>query len=270
MPYGVAELPLLKGTNGADILTAGTSAADLIQGLGGADTLNGLGGGDTMQGGPGNDTYVVDSPFDKTIELLNQGLDTVKSTVSRPLGAHLENLTLLGAANINGTGNGLANTITGNNGRNTLNGGLGNDKLDGKGGIDSLNGSAGNDTVDGGLAKDVLTGGGGFDTFVFSTKPSAVNFDRITDFSAPFDTFKLVNFDGVNFTHTATAAEFFVGTKAHDANDRIIYDKVHGVVYFDEDGLIGGPFDDAAVRVAVVNPGTNLTAADFMYQVFAH
>ncbi len=249
VPYSVAELPLLKGTNGADTLTAGTSGADLLQGLGGSDILNGLGGGDTMQGGPGSDTYVVDNPFDKTIELLNQGLDTVKSTVTRALGAHLENLTLLGTKAINGAGNALPNTIVGNNARNVLNGAAGNDKLDGGKGNDLVNGGAGNDRVDGGLGLDVLAGAAGADTFVFSTKLGATNVDRISDFNPVADTFLLVNFDGVNFTHKATAAEFFVGTKAHDANDRIIYDKVHGVVYFDEDGLIGPPRPSAPIRL---------------------
>ena len=41
----------------------------------------------------------------------------------------VENLTLLGTGNINGTGNALNNVITGNAGANVLNGGGGNDTL---------------------------------------------------------------------------------------------------------------------------------------------
>ena len=65
-----------------------------------------------MQGGVGNDIYVVDNAFDATIETVavGGGTDPVQSSVTRTLGANLENLTLTGAAAINGTGNRLANT----------------------------------------------------------------------------------------------------------------------------------------------------------------
>ena len=43
----------------------------------------------------------------------------------------VENLTLLGTGNINGTGNALNNVITGNAGTNVLNGGAGADNMRG-------------------------------------------------------------------------------------------------------------------------------------------
>jgi Ca2+-binding RTX toxin-like protein len=66
------------------------------------------------------------------IEANNPGIDLVSSTVSYNLaGQFIENLTLTGSGNINGYGNGLANTLTGNSGNNILNGGVGTDTMAG-------------------------------------------------------------------------------------------------------------------------------------------
>ncbi len=60
---------------------------------------------DTLIGGLGNDTYIVDNVADVTTEAANAGTDTVQSSVTWTLAANVENLTLTGAAAINGTGN---------------------------------------------------------------------------------------------------------------------------------------------------------------------
>ncbi|MDX2276138.1 MAG: calcium-binding protein [Hyphomonadaceae bacterium] len=109
------------------------------------NVLNGRGGADVMEGGAGDDTYVVDNDGDETNEGVNAGTDTVQSSITRTLGANLENLTLTGALAINGTGNTANNEITGNNAANVLIGGGANDVLVGAGGADTLNGGAGND-----------------------------------------------------------------------------------------------------------------------------
>ncbi|TMQ75131.1 calcium-binding protein [Candidatus Accumulibacter phosphatis] len=115
---------------------AGTAGNDTLNGKSGNDWLNGGMGADTMSGGQGDDTYVVDDAGDLVIESLNEGVDSVQSSVSHTLANHVEHLTLTGSAPINGIGNGLNNRITGNGGNNVLNGGLGADTLVGGPGDD--------------------------------------------------------------------------------------------------------------------------------------
>ncbi len=179
---GLAGADTLNGGGGNDILNGGDdddtldggTQNDTLYGDAGADTLNGgahndaLDGGtgaDAMTGGTGHDTYVVDDAGDTVTEDagVGTGTDTVQASISYTLGANVENLTLTGSADLNGTGNGLANTLTGNSGANVLSGGGGGDILNGLAGADTLNGEAGNDTLDGGANDDVLTGGAGQD-----------------------------------------------------------------------------------------------------------
>lgn len=107
----------------------GNSMDNVLVGGAGSDFLDGHEGADTLEGGSGDDTYVVDGGADVVVEAAGGGIDTVRSHVSRTLGANTENLLLTGGANINGTGNELANVITGNAGANTLNGLAGADTL---------------------------------------------------------------------------------------------------------------------------------------------
>ncbi|MFN9400865.1 MAG: hypothetical protein ACK57T_14065, partial [Dolichospermum sp.] len=78
---------------------------------------------DLLGGGKGNVTYVVDNVGDVIAEFLNQGIDTVESSITWTLRANLENLTLQGTIAINGTGKNLNNKITGNAADNILTGG---------------------------------------------------------------------------------------------------------------------------------------------------
>jgi trimeric autotransporter adhesin len=138
----------LFGLLGNDKLM-GSAGADLLDGGDGNDTLDGGVGADRMIGGLGNDTFVVDDVSDVVIELSNEGVDTVQSSVNFELASNVENITLVGTAVI-GRGNDGSNTLFGNATSNTLYGLEGNDKLDGKAGVDTLVGGIGDDayTID--------------------------------------------------------------------------------------------------------------------------
>ena len=137
--------PSLNGTNGNDEIN-GLAGNDILRGLDGDDILDGGTGSDRMEGGAGYDLYIVDSVNDVVVEAVNAGFDGVQSSVTWTLSANVENLTLTGNANINGTGNAGDNIIIGNAGNNILNGGDGDDTLFGGDGNNILNGGAGNDT----------------------------------------------------------------------------------------------------------------------------
>ncbi|CAO4153371.1 right-handed parallel beta-helix repeat-containing protein [Methylorubrum extorquens] len=126
----------------AEPVTHGGTGDDTLKGGRGNDVLHGGAGDDIMRGGLGDDYYVVDNGFDQVIELADQGNDTIISNIHYTLsaGQSIERLQLdtrTGSANLNLTGNDLANKIIGNDGNNSL---------DGKGGADILQGGRGNDT----------------------------------------------------------------------------------------------------------------------------
>ena len=243
--WGFGGNDTLNGGAGNDYIDGGNgSGADSI--LGGAgndiliggpsnDTLDGGTGADTMYGGLHDDTFVVDDAGDVVIELAGGGNDLVRSSISYTLAAEVNRLTLTGSAAINGTGNGLANTIVGNSAANLINGGTG---------------------------IDTLTGGGGADSFVFDAAPGTANADRITDFVRGQD--KIVLDGGVMASLGASGnlaagdVRFFSGSAAHDANDRIIYNSATGQLFYDADGNGSG----AQQLIATLSNRPALSATD--------
>ena len=133
-----AHLENLVLTGTAVINGSGNWLDNFIIGNEAANILNGSTGADQLRGGAGNDTYYVDNAGDKVTETsAADGTDIVLSSVTFVLGANLENLTLIGNAAVNGTGNGLANTIYGNSAANVLNGSVGADTMRGLSGSDT-------------------------------------------------------------------------------------------------------------------------------------
>jgi Ca2+-binding RTX toxin-like protein len=136
-----------------------------------------------------------------------------------------------------------------------LKGGAGHDWLEGKGGNDRINGGLGDDVLLGGA------GGSGKDVFVFNTAPNKrTNVDTITDFRSVDDTFRfesavLKKIGGVG---RLKADAFRVGKAAQDGEDRIIYDKGTGSLYYDADGT--GAI--AAIKIAVLSNKATVKLAD--------
>lgn len=126
---------VLTGT--ALINGTGNSLNNAITGNSAANIIDGGTGADTMTGGLGGDTYLVDDAGDTLIETVQgSGTDIVITAISYALAANVDNLTLIGTADVAATGNGIANTIIGNSGANIIDGGAGRDTLDGAEGAD--------------------------------------------------------------------------------------------------------------------------------------
>ncbi|MEB3335062.1 MAG: M10 family metallopeptidase C-terminal domain-containing protein [Cyanobacteriota bacterium] len=236
------------GANQEDLILTGSLAingignllSNRITGNAAANTLNGRAGADRLIGGNGNDTYIVDQAADVVTETnsnpLVGGFDTIRSSVSRTLGANQENLILTGAAAINGVGNSLNNRITGNAEANTLNGGGGNDSL---------------------------VGGLGADVFRFNTAlNSSTNRDAIIDFNAAQgDVVQLENsvFTALTVRGVLQASAFFIGTSATTASQRILYNRDSGQLSYDSDG--NGSI--SSIVFASLLPDSSLTSSSF-------
>ncbi|WP_416066242.1 calcium-binding protein [Rhizobium sp. ZK1] len=244
---GTVENLTLLGTS--DINATGNASDNVLIGNSGDNTIDGGKGNDRMMGGLGNDTYKVGSTSDVVDETGGNGTDTVSTSISYNLANTLgtvENLTLTTSAALNATGNDADNVLTGNTAGNIISGGLGNDRLIGGGGIDTLNGGAGGDY------------------FVFNVKPSKTsNVDKIQDFSSASGDKIVLDHD--IFTEidpsSFSSANFVVGIKAMDANDRLIYNQSSGALLYDADGNGRG----AAVQIATLTNLATLHHDDFQF-----
>ncbi len=247
----------------------GSNSNDWVKAGKGNDTLDGGLGADQLMGGLGNDTYIVDNIRDSVTENGNEGNDLVQSTVNTTLTNNVENLTLLGTANLYGTGNNLDNTLTGNSGANLLKGLNGND---------TLLGGAGNDTLIGGLGNDRLTGGEGNDQFLFGSgsafKSSNLGVDTLTDFTTNSDKIALskVTFNALSSPlGTLQSAEFVqINSLSNElslvgsSSAKMVYNVATGNLFYNPDGAIAGLSNGG--QFATLSSRPNLSATDFFVQ----
>ncbi len=195
-------------------------------------------------------------------ELLFQGADRMTGTVNDDfLFGYAGDDTLKGSGGVD--------TIWGDAGNDHLFGGNGADMLAGdsaSGALgdtrDQLFGGDGADRLVSNFGRDTLTGGAGADTFVYYDYGSARTSHRITDFNADVDkiglygsTFQALGPDGV-----IDAELFRRGTSATEADDRLIYDRATGRLYFDADG-VGGV---AKFLLYVIEANPDLRANDIV------
>jgi Ca2+-binding RTX toxin-like protein len=131
---------------------------------------------------------------------------------------------------------------------------------------DVIYGGAGDDTIYGGAGKDTLRGDDGKDVFVFDTRPGKLNVDKIVSYKTRDDSIWL---DNNVFTKLGrgtpenpqklASRAFWAGDKAHDSNDRIIYNTKTGALYYDQDGT----GSKAAVQFAKIDKNMKMTASEF-------
>lgn len=142
------------------------------------------------------------------------------------------------------------------------------DRIYGVGGNDVLKGAEGNDSLFGGAGKDTLAGGAGHDVFVFEAKLSRSNaaqrktgLDKITDFVPADDRIDLARqvFTKIGKIGELKKAAFYGGAAAHDASDRIVYNKNTGALFYDQDGNGG----HEAIQIATLPKHLKLNYHDF-------
>jgi serralysin len=151
---------------------------------------------------------------------------------------------------------------TGTTGNEQLVGEAGNDQLKGLGGKDTIFGEGGNDKLWGGLGNDTLVGGAGKDVFVFDKKPNAKsNMDWVYDFNVKDDTIHLAKsaFSKLAKKGKLSADAFVVGDRMRDEEDRILYHKKGGALFYDPDGTGSA----RAIQFATISKKLAITAKDF-------
>lgn len=246
----------IVGGNAIDTLRGG-AGNDLVAGGLGADNLSGGGGNDTIYGGTESNSSGFGFPAGKDTINGGNGNDSIICTLA-------DDLVLGGRGNdyIDGyQGNNTINggyghdIVAGFEGNDRLVGSYGNDVLFGDNGNDTIFGGVGNDRINGGEGENTLNGGAGLDTFVFDSVFSVAGLvDTITGFRSVDDVIWLDRavYAAAGPNGPLARDAFFVGEVAADAEDRIIYDREAGILYYDPDGT--GAAQDIVIAILQGSP----------------
>ncbi len=267
----------LYGNNGIDTIygdsvqSTGAGGKDNLFGLSGADVLYGGGGDDVLEGGFDADSLNGGAGFDIAGYSVNFSYYTTVMVVDLSDAAQNTNIaegdTFTSIEGLRGRNtSSYGDDLRGDSHNNKIWGLAGADILTGRGGKDMLYGGTEADSLYGGTGSDILTGGAGADNFYFDTALTARNnVDTITDFkSSNGDRLVLSEqiFTALN-PHSASlsAAAFYASNAgiAHDRNDRIIYEKDTGNLFYDPDGNGAAK----ATLFAVLSHHPALSAGDF-------
>lgn len=116
----------------------------------------------------------------------------------------------------------------------------------------------------GGGGDDLLRGKGGADRFVFAAKLGAGNADSIADFKHDKDVLALDDKVFKAVGSAVTSGEFYAKAgahKGHDKDDRLVYNKTTGDLYYDKDGKGGAA---AVLFATLANHPSSLDHGDFL------
>jgi len=219
----------------------------------------------TLWDGGGNDTYDFSNyATNLSVDLRPGQWSRLSASQIAQLGeGHYARGNIANALTYNGDARSLIENAFGGAGKDTIIGNTAANAIKGNANADRLYGLEGGDALFGGTGNDTLVGGSGRDAFVFDTRPSrTANLDRISDFSVADDTIYLENavFTKLGNAGRLPSTAFWDGLTAHDVSDRVIYDKAHGALYYDADGI----GKTAQVEIASLSKGLKMTAADFL------
>lgn len=250
------ESVVIENAAGARIDLSRQSEAFSITGGTAADTITGGLGADHVEGGDGDDLFIgfdedgsdtwIGGAGDDTISF-----DGVAAAVNIDLGARTAQGATIGADVLvsieNAVGSSGSDTIVGDDAEN---------RIDGGDGDDVIRGGGGDDIIKGGRGSDILSGGDGDDRFCFSGPDGGT--DIITDFQ-PGDRLEITASTfllGLTNDQISSGAWFFRGLAAQDLDNRLIYDRDSGSLFYDSDGSRG---DGALVQIARFDSDDDLT-----------
>ncbi|MEH2260792.1 beta strand repeat-containing protein [Nostoc sp.] len=277
----------LSGSDGNDTLNGGTGddnlstdsskGNSLMDGDDGNDSLSAFGyydeyrefhlsaisGNNTLNGGAGDDNLVTNYSSGNNLLSGGNGNDSLSASGSDSLYSFYGVYTVSGNNTLDGGAGDDRLIVDYSSGANLLFGGDGNDSLSAfyTSGNNTLYGGNGNDILTGGKGNDSLTGGSGTDSFAFNSYNEGV--DRLDDFNTSNELIQVlaIGFGGGLSIGSLKTSQFTLGTSATTSEERFIYNRATGGLFFDLDGSASG---FTQVQFAQLDTGLSLTEKNFI------